>query len=340
MTELIVHRIGGACTVQDSGRAGYLDHGLSRSGAADFLALREGAALLGNDSALAAMELPGFGGEFEATEDTRIALSGAPMQVAIDGEALAWNAVHFLGRGQRLTVGAARSGVYGYLHVAGGFDTPSILGSRSSHLTAGLGHAVQVGDHLPIGPARSGPTGLTLDVSDRFSGGTVRIVDSVQTALFPEDVRQRFEDTAFRRGPRANRMGVQLASDGPGFSAEGQLNILSEVIVPGDIQMTGDGNPFVLLPECQTTGGYPRIGTVIPCDMPVVAQAPAGARLQFKFVTLDAALAAQRGFAASVAALAAARRPLIRRAEDIADLLSYQLIGGMISAHGDEGERT
>jgi allophanate hydrolase subunit 2 len=262
------------------------------------------------------------------------------MPATIDGEAIVWNASHLLRTGQRLSIGAARSGVYGYLHLGGGIDGPELLGARSSHLLARIGGTVQVGDVLKPGPDRGGPTGLVLDVAGRFTGGTVRVVPSVQTNLFAAEVLQRFEDTAFRRGQRANRMGAEMVSDGDGFTASGQLNILSEVIVPGDIQMTGDGLPFVLLPECQTTGGYPRIATVIPSDMPLVAQAPAGAAIRFEFVTLNQALEAQQKYETMLAGLKAACRPLIRDVADMADLLSYQLVSGAISAHWDEEDTT
>lgn len=336
MPALTVLRAGPACTVQDMGRPGLLEVGLSRGGAADPTALAEGAALLGQDAGLAALEMAGLGARFETDGPLRIALTGAPMQAAIDGAPVVWNASHALTAGQRLDIGAVRAGCYGYLHLGGGIDTEPELGARSTHLVAGIGRPLKPGDRLTAGIDRGRTTGLTLEVEDRFSGGNVRIVESFQTALFPRPVRERFVKTEFTRGPRANRMGVQLDFDFDGFAAEGQLNILSEVIVPGDIQMTGDGRPYVLMPECQTTGGYPRIGTVIPCDMALVAQAPAGARLRFRFLDIDAATAAQAAHDAAMKRLKTGLRPLLRHVADIPDLLSYQLIGGVISAHDDK----
>lgn len=336
MSGLVVHRIGPVCSVQDRGRPGFLKQGLSRGGAADRLALAEGAALLGQDAGLAALEMAGTGGEFEATGEMRIALGGAPMQARIDGAPVAWNASHGMQAGQRLNIGPARAGVYGYLHLGGGVDGPEMLGSRSAHLLAGIGGVVKVGDCLACGKDKGAATGLGLPVADRFRGGAVRVVPSVQTDLFGADVLQRFQATQFRRGPRANRMGVEILSDGDGFTASGQLHILSEMIVPGDIQMTGEGLPFVLLPECQTTGGYPRIATVIPCDLAIIAQAPAGAAITFEFVTLEQALAAHAQYVARLAGLPQTCRPLIRDVADIADLLSYQLVSGAVSAHGDK----
>ncbi|WP_417672653.1 biotin-dependent carboxyltransferase family protein [Pseudodonghicola sp.] len=336
MSRLHVLRAGPACTVQDMGRPGYLDRGLSRGGAADRLALAEGAALLGQSADLATLELAGLGGEFRAEGDLRIALTGAPMAAEIDGSPLAWNASHLLRDGEVLTLGAVRRGSYGYLHLGGGIDTPVVLGARATHLAAGLGRALAAGDVLPVGGDPGRRSGLRLEVEDRFGGGTIRLIAGFQTPLFAAATIARFEAITFVRSPRASRMGMALDSEGEGFVAEGQRSILSEVILPGDVQMTGDGRPFVLLPECQTTGGYPRIGTVIPCDLPKVAQTPPGAPLRFVFVSREEALAAEMRQAAHLAALPGTVAPLVRDPRDIPDLLGYQLIGGVISALGEE----
>jgi allophanate hydrolase len=167
----------------------------------------------------------------------------------------------------------------------------------------------------------------------------VRIVSSLQTEFFaPADIA-RFEATQFRRDTRGNRMGVRLLpeGEGEGFQSEAGLSALSEVIVPGDIQITGDGTPFVLLSECQTTGGYPRIGSVLPADIPRVAQARPGEALRFTFVSLEEAVAIQRRHRDTIGALWKKRFPLIRDPTMIPDLLSYQLIGGVTA--GDDLER-
>ncbi len=343
MSGLKVLQAGPMMSVQDMGRPGLLERGISQGGAADVLALAEGAALLRQNAGLAALEMGGIGGTFEATGTLRIALTGAPMAATLDGAALAWNASHQVAGGQKLVIGAARRGVYGYLHLGGGIATDSLLGSRAAHLTGGIGQAVQAGDDLPAGPDSGSETGLGLQAEDRFSGGSLRIVESFQTSLFSDAVLARFGETDFTRGGRANRMGVEMVSDGVGFSAAGQLNILSEVIVPGDVQMTGDGKPFVLLRECQTTGGYPRIGSVLPCDLARVAQAGNGAALRFDWVTLEQGLEIQARYDAAVKALPSRCAPLIRDPSDMADLLAYQLISGAVSAGADPfdiGENT
>ena len=333
---LIVREAGPGVTVQDLGRPGQLAQGLSRGGAADRLALAEGAALLAQPGSLAAVEMAGFGGAFEAEEDLVIALTGAPMQAQIDGAPVVWNASHHLARGAVLRIGGARSGVYGYLHVAGGIDAPLVLGARSAHLTAGIGRALARGDRLAVGAGGKGRAGLRLTPAPRFDGGEVRIIDSLQTAHFPAETLARFQSATFTRDARANRMGVRLAAAGDGFPAPGGLQVLSEVIVPGDIQVTGDGMPFVLIAECQTTGGYPRIATVIPADLPKIVQAAPGARITFRRVGHDEALAAEARYRAEIAALPRRIEPLVRDPADIENLLTYQLISGVTSGEGED----
>lgn len=337
---LIVHRIGPGATVQDLGRPGYLAFGLSRGGAADRSALTEGAALLRQKTGHAALELVGMGGEFEATEDMRIALTGAPMTASIDGARVAWNASHLLPKGARLQIASAQTGNYGYLHVGGGITAPQQLGAVSTHLAGGLGGPIKPGDRFAVGADEHGETGLKLTPQNRFGGGTARVVSSLQTEFFAAAELERFEATCFLRDTRGNRMGVRLISDDEGFKSDAGLSILSEVIVPGDIQITGDGTPFVLLSECQTTGGYPRIGSVIPADLPRVVQARPGESLRFSFVSLEEAVAIQRQSLKVEQTLQTKLKPLIRDPGTMTDLLSYQLISGVTAGRELDDQRT
>lgn len=334
---LLVHRVGPGVTVQDQGRAGYLVFGLSRGGAADGLSLAEGAALLGQDPQLAVLEMTGMGGEFEATQDLRIALTGAPMRLSIDGARMAWNASHLLPKGARLNIDSTETGTYGYLHVGGGLDLLQTLGASSAHLAAGIGAPLKPGDRLAVGPDRGSETGMQLTIDARFDGGTIRIVPSLQTEFFTKSELARFTATTFRRDTRGNRMGIRILPDGEGFHSEAGLSVLSEIIVPGDIQITGNGAAFVLLSECQTTGGYPRIASVLPTDLPRVAQARPGAQLRFTFVSLAEAVHIERSEQERRRKLRATRTPLVRDPGSIPDLLSHQLISGVTA--GDDLER-
>jgi allophanate hydrolase len=251
------------------------------------------------------------------------------MRATLDGNPLVWNASHQMPAGGVLEIGGASKGVYGYVTFGGGIATDPVLGGQGAHLTAGLGRLLVAGDTLPLTTDMGEDTGLMLGPQSRWEGGTLRVLPSLQTHLYPQEDRDRFEASTLTRDTRGNRMGIRLMPEGEGFGLKVGQKILSEIITPGDIQIPGDGAPYILMAECQTTGGYPRIGTVIPADMPKVAQCPPGAKLRFRFVDRDEAMLAETGYRKHLAGLPRAAQPLVRDPANIADLLSYTLISGV-----------
>lgn len=337
MTTLRLDRADGILTVQDMGRNGFLGQGLSRGGAMDRLAVIEAAALLDQPTPVAGIEMAGAGGLFSVTQPMRVALTGAPMLATLDDAPLRWQACHLIQPGQKLRIGAVQSGVYGYLTPAGGIDTPPVLGSRAAHLAIGLGAPLTSGDALPCvpDPAPDAPPRV-IEVAGRFNGGTLRVADGPQTGLFGDDVLRAFFKTGFTRAARGNRQGIQLDAGGR-FTSDHAAGLASDMIGPGDLQMTGDGLPFVLMAECQTMGGYPRIGQIIPADLPRMAQAAPGVALRFQRLTQDQAEAQWRSDSDLLHEAAGRCRNLIRDPSTIADLLSYQLIGGVTAGRELEG---
>lgn len=331
MSRMNVLSGGPHLSVQDLGRKGLFASGISVGGAADPLALCEAAALL-KCPIVPAIEMAGHGGRFSFDQTTDVALTGASMRATLNGRPLVWGALHRIEAGDVLVIGAAENGVYGYLTPRGGVLTERFFESRSVQASAGIGRALETGDTIPIASGTGAL--LKLKQPDRFSGGMVRFIEGPQTHLFSDETLARFSATTFTRDTRGNRQGIALASDGAGFSAEGQLSRVSDFITVGDIQMTGDGKPYVLLADCQTIGGYPRIGTVLPADLPKIAQARAGTVLRFERITLEEADRLSFDPAEEARALARTTSPLVRDPQDIADLLGYQLISGMI--RGDE----
>ena len=331
---LIIDRAGPAMTIQDLGRPGLLYMGVPRGGAADRLALCENAALLGQSPNCAVVEMAGYGGTFRATCDVAVALTGAIMRADIDGQPVKWNAAHQMHSGQILTIGSATQGVYGYLGVKGGFQTPVVLGSRAAQLTCQIGGLLQSGDTLEV-VTFSSFNACKLDISARFGGAEVRYIAGPQTDLFSPETQKSFQETTFTRDAAANRQGVKFDSGGAQFATDGQLALLSDAITVGDIQLTGDGVPYVLMPECQTIGGYPRIGTVIPQDMPIVAQSVVGDKVRFRQITLKDAVASYESELDRTRSLSARVTPLVRDPAKMTDLLSYQLISGMVTGWED-----
>jgi 5-oxoprolinase (ATP-hydrolysing) subunit C len=174
--------------------------------------------------------------------------------------------------GDGLVIGGARAGVYGYLHLGGGIATAPVMGSRAAHLAARIGARLAPGRQPPGRVRRGAAQWCGSSWPSRCEGGEVRLLAVPQTALFAAAERASFEATHFRRDPRGNRQGVRLAFEGAPFLGAAGLSLVSEVVQPGDMQLTGDGAPYVLLAECQTTGGYPadRYG-------PALRPAPRGA---------------------------------------------------------------
>jgi allophanate hydrolase len=333
------HGAGPAVTVQDMGRPGQMAQGLSRGGALDRVALLEATALLGLTTVQPAFEMAGMGGGFSVAAPSRFALTGAPMQASIDGTPIGWHQSHSLLPGQILKIGSLRAGAYGYLTFGGGLEAPELFGSRATHLSIGLGQVLKRGDCLRLGAdPQPDNAGLVLDADDRFRGGEIRIIRGPQTDLFPRAVLERFLGTPFSRSVQANRQAVRLDYNGPGFTSDQAGGLASDFIMPGDIQMTGEGIPFVLMAECQTVGGYPRIGTVFAPDLPRLVQAPVNADIRFRLLEFDQADQQFKPEAEILRQLRGRVRPAVRDPKDIPDLLGYQLISGVTA--GDDLERT
>lgn len=335
MSRLEVLSAGPSVTLQDAGRAGMAAFGLSVGGAMDPLALAEARALLGAGFDGCAIEMGQMGGRFRADADLVIALTGSAMKVNLDGAALNWGQSHHWPAGTVLEVGVATGGSYGYLSVAGTWDVPVRYGAKGTHIQAGIGAALVSGDVLSVMPARA-EAGLGLPAREA-APEVIRVIPSVQTHWFGDQGRDWLESTAFTKTAKASRMGAALAFGGHGVQSDHGLSVTSEIVSLGDIQITGDGTPYVLMREAQTTGGYPRIATVISADLSAFAQLPSGAQVRFHFVTVHEALAARAAQAEWAKRLRGKVRPVVRRPETMHDLLSYSLVSGVISATDPEG---
>ena len=336
---LEVLSVGPAASIQDRGRPGYQRYGVSTGGALDPVALDEGAALLGQDPGLAAIELCMFGGSFKAVGDKplRIALTGARMNaVLIDASgarsSITWFSSFTLKPEERLEIGAAMNGFAGYLSVGGGIATPLELGSRAAHLRAGLGGgALTASRQLPIGDDPGDTTGLILPEGDRFAKQEIRALWGSHAYLYPEAERERFAATDFKLSAKRDRMGARLDFEGAAFQTEGALSGLSDAVSIGDVQLTGEGLPIALLADCQPTGGYPRIVTIATADLPALAQLSTGSRFRFIMIDEETAVNALQREMSARAALRGSVKPLLRDPREIPDLLSYNLIDGVVS---------
>lgn len=325
MIALEVTECGPGASVQDFGRLGYRRYGVSTSGAMDRRALALANALVGNPPDTAAVELPLSGATFRVTGgNILVAACGPGTTLAASGRTIAAHTSAQAVDGDTVKVGPPRDGVYSYLAVAGGIRTTPVLGSRSCHRRSGIGGDVLApGDRLPCAGNASDrpmflPNGLETD-----GDAAIGILPGPQRGHFPDRVWANLLSTPYRIDLRSDRMGIRL--EGPELPSEMGHDILSEGVVPGSIQVPGDGKPIVLVRDCQTTGGYPKIATVISADLDRLAQIPTGQLVRFRMVSLPHAIEAARRSAIWRDSLRAALRPV----EAASDLLSHNLIGGV-----------
>ena len=263
----------------DVGRPRSRSLGVPLGGASDRTALALGNALVGNASDALALEVTLAGPTVEAQHPTACVVFGAPFSVTVDGHAITPATTFTLSPGDVLRIGGAASGARGYLCVAGGFDGPEALGSRS-----GLA-PLAAGDTLVCPPSRCEPRALPF-VSLIPDGGPptlLRVLDGPQRDWFTDD---RFFVGEYEVTPTSNRMGLRLKGD-PLIRRPGEL--VSEAVAPGAVQITNDGLPIVLGVDGQTIGGYPKVAHVIRADLDRLAQLRPGTRVRFVKITADEA---------------------------------------------------
>jgi biotin-dependent carboxylase-like uncharacterized protein len=316
-------------SVQDVGRPGYRRFGVSVSGALDQRALALANALVGNPQGAAAVEIPLAGATFRAVGGpVLVAALGPGVVLDVEGNRVGARSLQ-VPEGVRITVGAPRGGVCGYLAVAGGIRRAPDLGSRSFHMRSCIGGpAIGAKTLLPCATLPPGAYEQALELDWRPPPGPIRFVSGPQEERFTPEALAAFRKDPFTVSPRSDRMGYRLW--GPRLAHANGHDIVSEGVLPGSIQVPGDGQPIVLMRDCQTTGGYPKIGTVISADLDRLAQCPSGTVVRFTPVTREEAIAAAHAEATELARLIAAVRPA-SRSDGSTWLLSQNLIGGAVT---------
>ena len=301
---LIVRQPGQFVTVQDCGRVGWKRFGIPRGGAMDVFSLAVANALVGNAGDAPALEFMFVGGEYELSgEACHVAIAGGSFTVFHNGERVSAYRSIRLARGDVLRIGAALDAVWGYLAVAGGVGTPLELGSASTHVPSGIGglagQALKAGDAVPLrgeaGDAADGDRPRVLHTAMRAKDTGIRVVLGPQDDHFEPAAIRTFLTEPFTVTHQIDRMGYNfLGQDLPYSRAH---NFISDGVVPGSIQVPASGQLIALFADCQPTGGYPKIATVISADRGRLAQTRPGAAVQFSAVTPDEAVALRAAFA-------------------------------------------
>ena len=333
MSKLVISAIGPASSVQDCGRHGAQRYGLTPSGAMDRLALAAANTLVGNKPLAAAIEIGPFGAAFTARAGAvRVALSGAQRNADIAGRAVAPDTSMTLADGETLTLGFARGGSFSYLAIEGGIAGEPVFGSLAVNARAGLGspypRPLQSGDELQTAAA-SGAAELRIDLP-AAADTPIRVVLGPQDDEFDDVQKKLFLDSEWKISATSDRMGYRL--EGPVIKHLHGHNIVSDGTVDGSIQVPGNGAPIVLMPDRGTSGGYPKIATVITADLGRFAQTPAGKVFRFKAVGMAEAQNEVRKFADLLRTLPDRLRSIESFDLNIEALHDANLAGSAVSA--------
>ncbi len=308
-----VESFGLLTTVQDLGRRGFQHLGVSPGGAMDEVSHRMANLLLGNPTHAPTLEITLTGPNLQFETESMITLCGADLSPTIEGQPVPlWRPV-MVGAGSLLRFGRPVQGTRCYLAVEGGFLVSSVMGSTSTHLTAGFGgfqgRFLRIGDRLETGPC---PGDRYPTLRQRFHQGqrpflgldwfapwpleldfirpaTLRIIQGPQWSLLTSDSRQSVLETTFKVAPNSDRMGIRM--QGPRLSLEQPLEMVSSGVATGTLQLPPDGSLILLMADRQTTGGYPRLGEVASVDLPKAAQLRPGENLRFSTISLEEAQA-------------------------------------------------
>lgn len=282
-------------TLQDAGRFGFRHQGMPVSGFLDAQLAHCANALVENQADTTCLEM-------RLTGPTLLATTGS-VRVAIAGDAMAsvqrasgviqafpnWHSMTLL-EGDKLKIGAIQNGC-SYLSFAGGLTLPNTMGSQSTYGRVGVGglngRALAQGDRLK-GPARAS----VISESERrspepwvFDEGPIRVILGPQTDHFSTASIQALTQATWTTTSEQDRMGIRLSGVALTHLTPAHADITSDGIAPGTIQVPGNGQPIVLLADCQTVGGYPKIATVISADLTRLAHMPAGTAFQFSVVS-------------------------------------------------------
>lgn len=284
---------GALTTVQDEGRFGYMNTGFSPGGAMDLGSMYLANLLVGNEKGEGVLEMTLSGITATFSCDSVIAVTGADMSPLVNGKSVPMNESIPVKKGDEIRLGFASDGLRTYLAVAGGFDLPLVMGSLSTNLKCTLGgfhgRKLQAGDALPLKRSIS-----ELDLR-RYAPGkgssdalSIHVMLGPQDDYFTDGGKHSFFTEEYTVSPKSDRMGIRL--EGVAVESHSGVDIISDGIAFGSVQIPAAGTPIVMMADRQTTGGYAKIATVISSDLGLLAQAKPGTRIRFHCVTAKMAL--------------------------------------------------
>jgi antagonist of KipI len=296
-----VSQAGFLTTVQDGGRAGFRRYGISGGGALDSHALRVANLLLENDRNAAGLEITLGGLRMRFDGPQLVAWCGGGFDVRIGGASLPPGRVGLVQAGEEVAFNHPKIGCRAWLAIAGGVNVAPVLESRATDLRAGFGgfdgRPLRSGDVVPLGRTAVSTVGGNPKIFSwsapadwampAKSEPVLRFTRGSDWPRFTAAAQQALTSSAYAVTAESNRMGARL--DGPLLWRIDQADLISEAVVPGTVQVPPNGRPILLLGDCQTIGGYPKIGHVITVDLPIAAQLCAGQQVRFHEISLTEA---------------------------------------------------
>jgi biotin-dependent carboxylase-like uncharacterized protein len=271
--------------VQDLGRPGLAHLGVPAAGAVDRRAFGLANRLVGNPPGAAALEVTLAGPELEWEAGGWLALTGGRVETLLDGRPVPMDVAVRVAAGQLLAVGTVTSGLRAYLAVRGGIDVPEVLGSRSTDTLSGIGPPPLVeGTRLPVGDLAEGDPFLQVAPTPAPEEEPVlAALRGPRDDLFTPQALDTLIGTAWTVSADSDRSGIRL--EGPALERRRRVELASEGMVEGSLQVPPDGQPILFMANHPTTGGYPVVAVVADRDLPLAAQARPGTRLRFRFVS-------------------------------------------------------
>lgn len=303
---------GLATTVQDQGRTGHYNVGIPQSGSLDQYSAELGNALVGNTAREAVLECTYVGPVLTTDSDAVIAVTGAPVEVKVNGEQRPQWSRLLLTAGDQLSFGVIRGGTRYYIAVQGGIDVPEVLGSRSTYSLGGIGgfkgRKLEAGDVVPVGaPSNGGKLPQAETVPEEFrpvytKQQEVRIVLGLYDHRLTDEGLGNLLNDEWKVTPVADRMGLRYSGPGvqwkereqPFGAGSDPSNIVDAGYAVGSIQVPGGTQPIILHRDAVSGGGYAMVGTVISADMDLIARAAPGTATRFVAISLADALEARK----------------------------------------------
>lgn len=299
MSILVVKKAGALTLIEDSGRYGHMNMGITQSGVMDRYSYNFLNKLLENKSDTNCLEMVFGDIELKSNVNSFIAVTGALCELFINGEKKQNWVVHKIVQNDTITIGKILKGQRVYLGIKGGFDIQSELGSVATTLKEELGgingaklkngEILACNEYIECTPKRVSEK-LIPTFEDTIE---LRVVLGYQEDSFLDSEKEKFFSSTYEVMSQSNRMAYKLNGETISSTLNG---IVSEAISLGSIQIPKDGQPIVLLNERQTIGGYPKIGVVIPRDCSKLAQAKAGNKISFKKISLEEAIKEEKLF--------------------------------------------